>query len=226
MSRNDFLDMFLDLLFPPRCSFCRAVLKAGEAGICARCQSELPWIVGQEAEQKLEFISLCVSPLWYQGNVRESILRYKFHDRSGYAKTYGCLVAQCVADHLAGKYDLITWVPLSAKSLKKRGYDQAMLLAMASALELDDVAAETLRKERNTDAQSSLKDSSARRANVLGAYVIVDPDLIDGKRILLIDDVVTTGSTLSECARMLRTFGAKDVVCATLSRARGEKSRK
>ena len=222
-ARRGFL---LDLLFPPRCVFCKGILKSGENGLCAQCQSELPWITGQAAEQQPEFISCCVSPLWYQGNVRESIHRYKFSDRNGYAKTYGRLVAQCVADHLAGKYDLITWVPLSARSLKKRGYDQAMLLAMAAALELGDVAVETLRKARDTDAQSSLKEDAARRANVLGAYEIADPDLLAGKRVLLIDDVVTTGSTLSECARILRTYGAEDVVCATLARARGEKQAK
>lgn len=215
--------VLLDLLFPPRCVFCKSILKRGETGLCARCQSELPWIMGQAAEQKLEFISCCASPLWYQGEVRESIHRYKFSDRNGYAKTYGQLVAQCVNDHLSGQYDLITWVPLSARSLKKRGYDQAMLLAMATALELGDVAVETLRKVRNTDAQSSLKEDAARRANVLGAYEVVDPAIVEGKRFLLIDDVVTTGSTLSECARVLRTYGAVDVVCATLTRARGEK---
>ena len=218
--------VLLDLLFPPRCVFCKSILKRGETGLCDHCQSELPWIVGQAAEQKPEFISCCASPLWYQGEVRESIHRYKFSDRNGYAKTYGRLVAQCVTDHLAGRYDLITWVPLSARSLKKRGYDQAMLLAMATALELGEVAVETLRKARDTDAQSSLKEDSARRANVLGAYEVVDPVLVEGKRFLLIDDVVTTGSTLSECARVLRTYGAADVVCATLTRARAENSRK
>lgn len=213
----------LDLLFPPRCVFCSDVLTRVGDGICENCQKELPWIVGQTAEQKFEFISLCASPLWYQGVVRESIHRYKFSNRSMYAKPYGRLVAQCITDHLSGKYDLITWVPLSGKSLKKRGYDQAMLLAMAASLELNDVAVETLRKKRNTDAQSSLKEESERRANVLGAYEIVDPVLVQGKRILLIDDVVTTGSTLSECARILRTHGASDVVCTTLCRARGER---
>ena len=102
---------------------------------------------------------------------------------------------------------------------RERGYDQAFLLANAAALALGGVAVETLRKERHTRAQSSLEDASARRANVLGAYEIVDPELIEGRRVLLVDDVITTGATISECARILRTFGAADVVCATLARA-------
>lgn len=223
MGRFNLVSIILDLLYPPRCVFCRKLLNQNERGLCEACQSKLPWLTGKTAEQKPEFISLCVSPLLYQAEVRDSIHRFKFSGCSGYANTYGRFIAQCVGDHLADRYDLITWVPLSSHSKKVRGYDQAMLLARAAALELGGNAVETLRKVRKTNAQSSLKDDPARRANVMGAYEVRDPDLISGKRILLIDDVVTTGSTMSECARMLRTYGAADVVCATLARARGSK---
>ena len=214
------MSWLLDLLFPPRCVFCGKLLATGERDFCARCQKELPWLEGPAAEQTGEFFSLCAAPLRYQDTVRDSIRRYKFKGRQGYHKAYGKLVAQCVHDHLAGKYDLITWVPLSDKRKKERGYDQAFLLASAAALELGDVAVETLRKSRHTDAQSGLEGEAERRANVLGAYTAVDPELLAGKRVLLIDDVVTTGATFSECARVLRTMGAKDVVCAALARAR------
>lgn len=214
------LGFVLDLLFPPKCVFCGKVLDTGEDGLCARCQQELPWLTDGEAELTGEFFSLCAAPLRYQDKVRDSVRRYKFKGRRGYHKLYGRLVAQCVHDHLAGRYDLITWVPLSPQRKKERGYDQAFLLASAAALELGEVAVETLRKERNTDPQSGLTEDAQRRANVLGAYTPVDPELVAGKRVLLIDDVVTTGSTLSECARTLRTMGASDVVCAALARAR------
>ena len=215
------LGALLDLLFPPRCVFCRRLLHRGEEGICHRCQQELPWALGAEAEQTGEFFSLCASPLWYQDQVRASFHRSKFKGVRGYSRTYGRLVAQCVQDHLAGRYDLITWVPLSRARLRQRGYDQAMLLASAAALALDDVAAETLCKVRDTEAQSGLgKNDASRRANVLSAYQVTDPALVEGRRVLLIDDIVTTGSTLSECARVLRTAGATDVVCAALARSR------
>ena len=214
------LGFVLDLLFPPKCVFCGKVLDTGETGLCRRCQRELPWLTGSEAELTGEFFSLCAAPLRYQDKVRDSIRRYKFMGRRGYYKVYGRLVAQCVHDHLAGRYDLITWVPLSPKRKKDRGYDQSFLLASAAALELGEVAVETLRKERNTDPQSGITEDAQRRANVLGAYTPVDKALVEGKRVLVIDDVVTTGSTLSECARVLRTMGAADVVCAALARAR------
>lgn len=214
-----FFHYLLDLLFPPRCVFCGKILSAGEKDLCANCQRTLPWLTEGMAEQPGEFFSLCASPLQYRDAVRDSLHRYKFKGQRGYAQAYGRLVAQCVRDHLAGQYDLITWVPLSERRRKERGYDQAMLLAMAVALELDDVAVETLRKPRNTNAQSRITDAEARRANVLGAYETVDPELVRDKRCLIIDDIITTGSTISECARTLRTEGASGVVCATLARA-------
>ncbi|OUN24164.1 amidophosphoribosyltransferase [Flavonifractor sp. An82] len=217
---NGPLGFVLDLLFPPKCVFCGKVLDTGEDGLCARCQRELPWLTDGEAELTGEFFCLCAAPLRYQDKVRDSVRRYKFKGRRGYYKLYGRLVAQCIHDHLAGRYDLITWVPLSPQRKKERGYDQAFLLASAAALELGEVAVETLRKDRNTEAQSGLTEEAQRRANVLGAYSPVDPSLVEGKRVLIIDDVVTTGSTLSECARVLRTMGAEDVVCAALARAR------
>ena len=210
----------LDLLFPPKCPFCQALLQKGESPLCDRCQRELPWCLGPAGEQRLEFIPRCVSPLWYQGDVRSSFHRYKFRGGVSYAAPYGALMAQCVRDRLEGDFDLMTWVPLSPKRRRRRGYDQARLLAraMGKALGLAPVA--TLRKARHTGAQSALSDAGARRANVLGAYEVTEPVEIDGKRVLLVDDVVTTGATLSECARVLRTAGAAEVLAVTFARAR------
>ena len=213
----------LDLLFPPKCPFCQKILDDPRAPVCPACQPALPWLSGQGAERKVEFADGCFSPLAYRDQVRDSIRRYKFKGRQGYHKAYGRLVAQCVHDHLDGRWDLITWVPLADQRRRERGYDQAFLLASAAALELGEVAVETLRKGRNTEAQSGLDGDAARRANVLGAYTAVDAELVEGKRVLLIDDVITTGATISECARILRTVGAREVVCATLARARDQK---
>ena len=77
-----------------------------------------------------------------------------------------------------------------------------------------------LKKTVDTPAQSGLKDAAARRANVLGAYEAVDPENLRGRRVLLVDDICTTGATLSECVRVLRDAGADSVVCVALSRKR------
>lgn len=210
----------LDLLFPPRCAFCRRVLKPGEKGICAVCGETLPR-TKNGGEQSGDFFSACVSPLFYEGKVRDSILRFKFHDATQYADIYGRFMADCIRDNLKGRYDIITWVPLSKARLKKRGYDQAMLLAMSTALQLDDVAVELLIKQVDVPAQSGMGGAEKRRANISGVYTVQDEELVRGKRILLIDDIVTTGATLSECAKTLRIFGAEDVVCAALAKTRG-----
>lgn len=217
---NSFGSRLMDLLFPPKCPFCRALLGRGEEAPCSVCQAALPWLAGAAAEQKLEFVTLCVSPLLYQGETREAIHRYKFQGLTAYADSFGRLIAQCACDHLAGRYDVISWVPLSRQHLRRRGYDQARLLAEAAATQLGTVAEALLRKPRNTTTQSSLSDESARRANVLGAYQAMQKAAVAGRRVLLIDDVVTSGSTLSECARILRTGGASEVFCATLAWAK------
>ena len=164
--------------------------------------------------------TVCVSPLYYADSVRDSIRRYKFKGQSEYAKIYGKLMAESISGNLAGRYDLITWVPLSRKRLKSRGYDQAMLLCMAAALGLDQVAVSALEKYRDVPAQSGVGDAAHRRANISGVYRVPDPELVLDKRVLLVDDILTTGSTLDECARTLLDAGAKEVLCATLARTR------
>lgn len=210
----------LDLLYPPRCVFCQRLLKDGEEHLCTACQRSLPWTAPEDGPKRCEGLSQCVSPLWYQAAVRRSFHRYKFAGRSVYAQVYGLLMAQCVRDRLEGEWDLVTWAPLSARRRRRRGYDQAELLARAMGRLLGMEPAALLRKLRDTPAQSSLDGEAARRANAEGAYAVTDPAAVSGRRVLLVDDVVTTGSTLAQCARVLRQAGAAEVAGVTLARAR------
>lgn len=214
-----FISSLLDLLFPPKCVFCGRVLNAGDDGWCDKCTEALPF-TDNCGKQDGERYSFCISPLYYRGVVRKSVLRFKFRNAPAYAEIYGKLLADCIRQCEELEYDLISWVPLSSKRKRSRGYDQAMLLALATALELDDVAAETLSKPHDVQAQSELGGRAERSANISGAYEVFDLELVAGKRILLIDDVITTGSTLSECAKVLLAAGAVSVFCAAL--ARGE----
>ena len=208
----------LDLLYPPRCVFCHDFLETSGDGLCAHCRTGLPF-AQNGGRQRFSFVRACVSPLNYEGDVRASLLRYKFGGATGYAKVYGRLVANTVRAELAGEYDLVTWVPLSHKRLRERGYDQARLLAKATAKELGLPLTPTLHKQRNTQPQSGTGDSAKRRANIAGAYRMKRSADVTGKRILLMDDIVTTGATLSECARVLGKAGAEQVVCATVARS-------
>lgn len=206
---------FLNLLFPPKCVFCRKLLHSGLSGCCEDCMKATE---GKDSLRKGTFLSKSVAALPYEAEVKDAIHRFKFQEQPGYATTFGKIMARTVREKLSGEYDLITWVPVSRKRKRERGYDQSMLLCCAMALELSDVAVETLKKKVNNPAQSKLEDAKARKQNVKDAYEAVDPELITGKRILLIDDVITTGATMEECARTLLRAGASSVMGAALAR--------
>ena len=210
-------EIILDLLFPPRCPFCRTLLKDGEKTLCASCRRTLPWAPGAAQIQAFSHIRRCVSPLYYDGAVRRSLLRYKFRGYALYAKNYCEILANCI-DENEVSCDIITWVPLGKKRLRSRGYDQARLLAEGIAAGRGLPCACLLIKTADNPPQSGAGSSEKRRKNVAGVYAAADPALIKGKRVLLVDDIVTTGATLNECARVLRAAGAAEVCAAALAR--------
>lgn len=205
----------LDLLFPPKCAFCHSLLPNGTEGICDCCAKEL--LRADPIEKTGEFFADCIAAFAYKDLVRDSILRYKFYGRQEYAAIYAPLLAARIRERFDGRFDVISWVPVSARRRRKRGYDQAQLLAEQTAKVLNVPAAAMLKKSRHTPAQSTLREAAGRKANVLGAYHVCARQAPAGLRVLLIDDVVTTGATLSECSRVLLTAGAKEVVCAAFA---------
>ena len=213
----------LDILFPPKCPFCQCILKCPEDILCMDCQVALPWLTGKQSERGVDFAKVCISPLRYRGTVREAVLRYKFAGRRGYARPFGILMAQCAKDHWEKLPDGVTWVPLSGRRRQRRGYDQSELLARQIGAELNLPVYPTLKKIRHTNPQSHLTDSSARRANALGAYALLSGAEVAGLRLILVDDVVTSGSTLGECARVLATGGTEAIFCLTLAQSKNHK---
>lgn len=151
--------------------------------------------------------------------MRSSLLRYKFYNARSYGQAYGRLLAMKLTEDHPEPFDLITWVPISRLRRFRRGYDQVELLAHAVGKELGRSPSSLLKKIRNTPPQSTIRDAAKRRANVLGAYRVTDPALIEGKHILLLDDVLTTGATASECAKTLMIAGAKSVYFAAIAAA-------
>lgn len=208
------LDPILSLLFPPRCAFCG---KSGVRGVCPECEKSLPYCKTPLHERPE--IGACLAPLKYEGAVREALLRYKFHGGQSCCTGFGDLLAQAAAEHFGGQFDLVAYVPVSKKRKQERGYDQSYLLAREMCRHWG-VAPETLlQKTKNNAAQSSLSSRAERQENVAGAYAAVQAEKIRGARILLIDDILTTGATLREAARVLREAGAESVICATLAAA-------
>lgn len=210
----------LDLLFPPKCPYCQQILEDPRATVCSDCQPRLPWLEGKAGERRIDFADGCFSPLAYRDAVPGAVHRYKFSRVRALGKPLAALMAQCLSDRLPEGADLITWAPLSKKRLRERGFDQAELLAREVGRLLSIPAAPALEKTRNTSPQSELEEESARRANARGAYALLPGADLTGRRVVLVDDVVTSGSTLSECAALLRQGGAAQVYCLTLARAR------
>ena len=186
----------LDLLYPPKCVFCRRLLRPEEHDVCARCAHELEPIPAPL--RRGQFYTECYAVYPYEGVVAESLRRFKFSGQSQYAASFGRMLAPLLR---TAPFEILSWVPVSAKRRRSRGYDQTELLAHAVAKELELPCTQTLQKIRHNPAQSSQRDAAARRANVLGAYRAVSPERFAGRSVLLIDDILTTGATLSECSR-------------------------
>lgn len=209
----------MDVLFPRKCPFCG--LPIGKELLCASCGKDLPFTEGQAVRRGADY-GRCAAPLYYDDKVRSAVHDLKFHGKLGGLPCFGSLMADCAAEHYAGEFDAITWVPVSKKRLKKRGYDQSRYLAASVCVDWHVPPVETLEKTVDNPPQSGLRDAAARRANVLGVYRAVNTEQIAGKRWLVIDDVLTSGATLGECARVLKEAGAQDVLCLTLAMARDE----
>lgn len=205
---------FLDLLYPPRCVLCHKFLPSSKDSLCDGCAR---WILEQDPVLfRGNHFSLCVSPLLYEGKVRESVHRYKFSGRRFYEKTYAPLMASAVRREL-DDFDLLTFVPISPKRLRRRGYDQSERLARNLGEILQKPVFSCLKKCKNNPAQSSIRDASLRKKNVRGVYEIARGADVRGKRVLLVDDIITTGATLEECSNILAKAGAKHIACVTLA---------
>ena len=208
----------MELLFPPKCVLCRKLLKNGELDLCGACRVDGPEYPNRKI--KLPFLDSFAAVWYYEGNVRSSLLRYKFYNARSYSVSYGRILAMKLLREYPESFDILTWVPVSRLRRLRRGYDQVELLAKVVGTELGLSPVPTLKKIRNNRPQSRMKDPAARKANVLGAYRVLETADVTGKRVALLDDILTTGATAGECARMLRMAGAKEVHCAAVAAAR------
>lgn len=214
-----------DLLFPRKCMLCRKMLQATETDLCHSCRQdtvEYPYGASNPAPKgkiSLHFLDSFTAVWYYGGNVRKSILRYKFSKAAYLAPRFGRLLAMKVLTQGPDDFDVLTWVPVSRIRRFRRGFDQCELLARAVGKELGIPPEKILKKSRHTPPQSRIVSSAGRKANVLGAFSLVEGADVRNKVIVLLDDIYTTGATTEECARVLLTAGAKEVHCAAIAAA-------
>ena len=236
-----FLKALLDTLFPPLCHGCRQFIPdAGKLHLCADCRAGsraitspccpvcgIPFLTEAGIDHRC---GACLSDpprfdaarsaVLFEGAVRELIHRFKYSSKV----QHGRPLALLAAGHLAGfagecAADLVIPVPLHVKRLRERGFNQAVLLGEILAKQWGlPLSRRNLRRTRWTEPQISLT-AAERKQNVQGAFSLSDRAAVKDRKILLVDDVFTTGSTVAECARTLKKGGAKAVYVVTVARA-------
>ena len=234
-----FFRPLLDLLFPPLCHVCKAFIpQAGELFICADCLDKIPFLVSP-------FCTLCGAPFATEGGrnhtcgaclahapfhtcrsstilggpIQDLIHGFKYGGRVHLGRPLGLLTASTLAAFCAeAAPDLIVPVPLHKKRLRQRGYNQSQLLGAVLGKKWrvpQEVG--NLRRLRWTEPQTTL-DANDRVANVRGAFGVRDPGRLEGKGVMLVDDVLTTGSTMRACVEALREAGVSAVFAVTVAR--------
>lgn len=209
----------LELFFPPKCMLCGSLLRE-ETEICSQCREKVLLNTAPPRVDKGAFFDKAAAGLWYETQVRKAVHGLKYREKQNYARPLARVMAYAWEHKLGETADCVTFVPTNSSTLRSRGYNQAQLLAEELAKMLNLPCVPMLEKTRETQPMHGLRPEE-RRANVLGAYrVCCLPETVQGKRVLLADDILTTGSTLSECARMLKMAGADKVFCLCAAAAR------
>ena len=211
------LNRLVRLIYPDRCPYCEAVIKTGDI-YCPDCETQMravrrPITGGAQGFR-------CMSSFIYDGKAKRMICSVKFRKRVQFIPQVTVILAEdirgCYADCV---FDLITAVPMFPIDEEARGYNQSVLLAEELSKLMAIPYAPLLRKIKQTKKQHSLRYAERKR-NLNGAFEIIDKELIRGKRILMIDDIVTSGNTLGKCCREINKAKPELICCATLANAR------
>lgn len=217
---------FISLFFPQYCVACNSSLVKGERLVCITCQHKLPKtnshldntnFVAQKFYGKVRIIhAFAFYRFERRGRVQKILHELKYKNQPELGVLLGQLYGQELKEAgLANKFDIIIPVPLHKSKLRRRGYNQSQKFAegLASSMEID-VIPNCLKRSRRTETQTR-KSRLERWNNVAEIFELNNQDKIRDKKILLVDDVITTGATLEACALELLNGGAKEIsVCA------------
>jgi ComF family protein len=218
----------LDLLYPPRCTLCE---KHGSF-LCETCRLTLPRAEGRRCDSCWlplhgPMCTVCAehptaltrlrSVYRYEGGVRTLVQAFKFRGQSSLGKTLAAQLVGCYQDQ-GLEADVIVTVPLTGSRKRGRGYNQASLLAGELSRQTGVPVAEALRRTGNAPPQAQSATAEERRHNVVSGFEVARAGDVAGRRVLIIDDVATTGATLNACAVELLNAGAVEVSALTLAR--------
>ena len=210
----------LNLIYPPVCGICG---KLNENFLCEKCkkalETEAVFGVDNIIENNIKYFDEHIYIFQYEGIIRRLILKYKFKEEAYLYKTFvNFLLKNKKLFEKIKKYDKIIPVPISQKRLKQRGYNQSELIAKEIAHMLNKkVETECLLKTKNIVEQSKLNKED-RIKNIHGVYELINKEKLFDKKILLVDDIYTTGSTVSECAKELKKARPREIGVFTLAK--------
>lgn len=206
-------DFILNIFYPTRCPYCLKVISS-DSECCESCEKLMPEII-----YKRYAIGgyPCCTVFPYMGIFSSAVKQLKFYKKADFAKQLAAPLARAVKDFYdISEFDIVTCVPMHKKQLKKRKYNQAALLAKECAKLLDLPYEEILEKRKQNQAQHKTRNRKEREKNVRGVFGLTEKNVAKGRSVLIIDDIITTGCTLGECARVLQKGKAKKICCATL----------
>lgn len=216
----------VNLIFPPKCIFCRNVLvNSTDINICRKCFDEIPFIdVDEDIYFEIFNTPYCdkvICPCRYEGIVKKALTDFKFRDKPSLYRALAYIIHEKLTEFVGkGDIDIVSAVPLSRKRHRMRGYNQAELLASYIARELNAVnASSVIIRTKDTKKQASL-NRDERKSNVCDAFTVIDRRYVENKNILIVDDIFTTGSTISECAKAYKNAGAAKVYAAVVASGR------
>ncbi len=222
---QDMVRSLLALFLPERCVLCGAVVLP-KTVCCEECRQTLLLVhppicslCGQSkadchCQKRRRYFDRLAAPFYHEGAAQKGVLRLKKrHDPETILFFTEQMAAVAHREYVKETIDGIVFVPMTKRELAERGYNQGRLLAEALGKRLDLPVYDVLVKLYETDAQKNLKGIQ-RSGNVLGVFDVVAPP-VAGKTLLLVDDVMTTGATAGECAKMLKIYGAERVLCLT-----------
>jgi ComF family protein len=200
------------LVAPQRCAACDGEIRHGIA-FCPPCAATLVRAENPDPSRIAAFV--------YGGAIAETLRRFKFEDRPDLAAALAVGLIRYSAELGMGLGDLIVPVPLHPSRLVERGYNQAALLAQRLAKPLGGTCAPRLLARTRQTARQTELDRIARAGNVAQAFAVVDPARVAGREVLLVDDVETTGATLTACRAALEPWGIRRVRSIVVARAGG-----
>lgn len=177
---------------------------------CDHCGQSDNQCICSEKEIHLSHIT---APFFYNSFIKRYIHAFKFHKKKNFGNVLGTEMAErFLRSYPNIKADLVTFVPLSEKSLLERGYNQSEILAKKVSEKLDLPLAATLKKIRETENQHKIT-ASKRKTNLENAFCLIESAELKGKTVILCDDIKTTGNTFFHCSSILFENGVKDVYC-------------